>query len=619
MRSELRTMTPVVFLLFILLLGSSGHDDERGGGHQLASFFFRKPKKEEAVVVVASRRQRRGQRNAGAATFGGKDKDDNRCSRREHDDQNQRRRWAWFSRKARKDEQSSREAYRMAILASLAYHDFRDDDKFPTRWASFALMDDPPPSRYLAMIGSDDGREASHASSTSSAWRDKKRDRMRRRATGIVDRFQVKLCQSRHGLLRLAIQKTPTLQSIRHLMISLRLPYKDTAITSTTKDKCKRKILHRKEGGKRFNVEWILSDWHEKEANIRWHDTDLIIATSGTSDLVIAFAGTSSPADALTNIQTLEPASHSGLFEQRRGAADDANSTAASSSLGGNIHRGYLNAYARVVRGKIRRLVGDDDVGSRRPAGSLIVSKTLDDYYNECMTIQKHMNASAHRDDAAAMPTTKPTDDDRNKKRHKKKRQREGNQSACRSSGRRLMDILRNVTTSALRSGRNVHLVGHSLAGSLATIHALDVALNYDRASAPMENLHLWTFGAPEVADSIFFESVGHRSRRLRDFLADTRRHHRYVTQSIKNCGTDVVASITSSALNRGRTVRRLGGVRGDVVHVNEPSFLLCNATGVELHELRTYLSGISSSGSSSHELRTDFPPQIKSWLGEET
>ena len=33
----------------------------------------------------------------------------------------------------------------------------------------------------------------------------------------------------------------------------------------------------------------------------------------------------------------------------------------------------------------------------------------------------------------------------------------------------------------------------------------------------------------------------------------------------------------------------RLEGLQGDVLHVNEPSFLLCNATGVELHELRTY------------------------------
>ncbi len=29
----------------------------------------------------------------------------------------------------------------------------------------------------------------------------------------------------------------------------------------------------------------------------------------------------------------------------------------------------------------------------------------------------------------------------------------------------------------------------------------------------------------------------------------------------------------------------RLEGLQGDVLHVNEPSFFLCNATGVELHE----------------------------------
>ena len=61
-------------------------------------------------------------------------------------------------------------------------------------------------------------------------------------------------------------------------------------------------------------------------------------------------------------------ASHSGLFDTWRvgGMADDGatNSTSdtiptsSSSSVEGNIHRGYLNAYARVVRGKIRRIDG---------------------------------------------------------------------------------------------------------------------------------------------------------------------------------------------------------------------------------------------------------------------
>ncbi|KAL3810863.1 hypothetical protein ACHAXA_005863 [Cyclostephanos tholiformis] len=561
-----------------------------------------------------------------------------------------------------------RRAYRMAILASLAYHDFRDDDDDDdddghhhhhhhpngnerdtettsrvggggsgnSSWRSFALVDDPIPSNYLAkMTGYDDDDEMTSTrggigttSSSMERTRDKKGkwDRIRRISSGILDRFRVKLCQTRHGLHRLAIRE---MSSYSLVSPSLRPTNNDSAATSTTKDICKRRVRRTREGGKRYNVEWILSDWHETNANIRWHDTDLIIATSGTSDVVIAFAGTAGPADAVTSIQTLEPASHSGLFDRRWGGGgiDDAtnSSTTAtsppSSSLEGNIHRGYLNAYARVMRGNIRRLeydYHDDVVGGNRPSAlSPKFFTTLDDYYNECMTMQGRMNASIDREDSFAITTKKTTN--RNKKKRQTKKQRGGHQDMCRTSGYRLMDILRNVTTSALRSGRNVHIVGHSLAGALATIHALDVAMNYDSVTAPMDRLHLWTFGAPEMADSLFFESAGSISQRLRDFLGDPRRHHRYVTQSVKNCDTDVVASITSNALNRGRAVRRLGGVRGDVVHMNEPTFLLDNATGVELHELRTYLRGISHSSSSPHGLRTDFPSQVKSWLGENT
>ena len=177
-----------------------------------------------------------------------------------------------------------------------------------------------------------------------------------------------------------------------------------------------------------------------------------------------------------------------------------------------------------------------------------------------------------------------------------------------------MIDILRDVTTPSLKSGRTVHLVGHSLAGALATIHALDIVMNY--AHIPIKNLHLWTFGAPEVADSHFWESAGSQSLRLRNFFSDKTRYHRYVTQSEKNCATDIVASIASKSLNR-RAVRRLGGVRGDVIHTIEPSFLLCNVTAGSLHDLKTYLSGISSQISGDNKLNTDFPAHLQNWLGE--
>ena len=75
-----------------------------------------------------------------------------------------------------------------------------------------------------------------------------------------------------------------------------------------------------------------------------------------------------------------------------------------------------------------------------------------------------------------------------------------------------------------------------------------------------------------------------------------------------------MVASITSTSLNR-RGFRRIGGVRGTVLHTIEPSLIQFNVSGGELHELRTYLRGISST--TSTELNTNFPLKLRRWLGE--
>jgi len=511
---------------------------------------------------------------------------DRKCSRHQKEKKKMAL-WSW-----KKQRQLSRKAYRMAILASLAYHDFRDPEDWlvhdgynmtnynNTSWA-FSLADDPPPAPYLAEY--DDG-------SVSLSW-EKRRNRIQRIVAGIVARFRVLFCQTRYKVARIVPEK-----------LRLSKPYHRTNMTAV--QQCKQKLLQKHEGGKRYSVDWVLNDWHEEKAKIRWHDTDLIIATSGKSDIVLAFAGTTSAADALTNLQTLEPASHSGLFNQK------AVTNSTNSTVEGNIHRGFLNAYARVVRGKIRKINKNH---SRSTS-----TKSLHDYFNKCI-IQQH----APQSNSTAIATIKQNKSNnvimklvnKRKKRHDKKKDimRKRNKNVCRSHENRLMDILRDVTTNSLQSGQTVHLVGHSLAGALATIHALDIVMNH--VDTPIDRLHLWTFGAPEVADSLFFESAGTRSPRLRAFFSDDARFHRYVTQSEKNCATDTVASITSKSLNR-RVVRRLGGVRGNVIHTIDPSFLLCNVSGAELHELGTYLSGLSLL-SPKHTLSTDFSSQMKSWLGE--
>jgi len=473
----------------------------------------------------------------------------------------------------------------MAILASLAYHDFRDTKNVigydanttneyhnNTRWA-FSLADDPRPSQYLV----------DHIENSPSLLWGRRENRARTLFVGIIARFQVSFCQTRYKVAQLVLNK-------------LALSNSTYGADVTTKQQCKLQLLQKHEAGKRYNVEWVLTNWHEEKAKIRWHDTDLIIATSGTSEIVLAFAGTASKADALTNIQTLEPASHSGLFDQE-GVINSTNS-----SVEGNIHRGFLNAYSRVVRGNIQKLNGNI-IGSNS-------TKSLDEYFKKCITQQM-----APQGQSTAIATIKPRSSHRIRHDKKKEIKRRSNKQVCHSDGNRLMDILRDITATSLRSGHTVHLVGHSLAGALATIHALDIVMNQAH-DTPLDRLHLWTFGAPEVADSLFFQSAGTRSPRLRDFFSDGRRYHRYVTQSENNCDTDLVASITSKSLNR-RTMRRLGGVRGNVVHTIDPSFLLCNATGGELHKLGSYLGGISSSISSKRTLNTDFPSHMKSLLGE--
>lgn len=653
----------VVGLLSFLFLtphssasAASVHDDKRNngsGGRLVANLFHRKPTTTphdtDAGMIIQDHdaQQRR-------STFP-LDVSSN-CSHSNHYYQAKRqfRRW-WRPLIKKEQRQLARKAYRMAILASLAYHDFRDEPmhhdannshRNSTRngkgnnsnrtWA-FSLVDDPPPAQYL--IGgrlADDGKKKLFSRS-----KRKIRNRTAQHLlSGVGARVQVSICRLQYEFdFRLRQRRHRRASAMEHSK-TLAFNNSNQQRSNGTKiiDQCKHNVLTKHEGGKRYHIKYVLTDWHEEQAKIRWHDTDLIIATSGSSELVIAFAGTASPADTVTNIQTLEPISHSGLFnrvdvkEEEVGARSsrNANVTTQPSSLEGNIHRGYLNAYARVIRGKIRKLDNDDVSRS-----SSILTMTVDEYFNTCIMQQqrRRQQHTSEHSSTGLVTTTKNRDIqhnvtkkkivDKHSKRRSKTKQTDDT-TTCHSTGYRLLDLLRNITTTALQSGHTVHVVGHSLAGALAAIHALDIAMNH--ISTPIQHFHLWTYGAPEVADSLFFESAGAYSFRMRDFFSDASRYHRYVTQSEMNCEvTDVIASIASKSLNR-RAVRRLGGVRGNVIHTIEPLYLPVNgaSNGMELHELRNYLSGISTTISSSeyhHDgaLSTDFPIQMKSWLGEST
>ena len=320
----------------------------------------------------------------------------------------------------RQKKRSARTAYKMAILASLAYHNFRDAQHY-----GFSLIDDHYPKYLLG--------------SNHSAILGKKRNPIKEIVTEGIARFRVSIC-----IIRSRVAKITNVRSRR------------ANSAKPTTQQCKQKLLQKYEAGKKYKVNWFFSNWHEEnKAKIKWHDTDLIIATSGKSEIVLAFAGTASTADAVTNVQTLEPASHSGLFGIRT------NSTNVT-SVEGNIHRGFLNAYARVTHGEIQRL---DNMNHTNPASL----KGLDDYFIACIQQTRSLQTINSTEISIVEQDSSNNVTKKKIKKHRKKRKQQ-KEKICHSRGDKLlMHILREVTTTALKSGQTVHVVGHSLAGALAT------------------------------------------------------------------------------------------------------------------------------------------------------
>lgn len=180
--------------------------------------------------------------------------------------------------------------------------------------------------------------------------------------------------------------------------------------------------------------------------------------------------------------------------------------------------------------------------------------------------------------------------------------------------------------------------------GGLATLLVLDIIINFPHV--PVSKLHLWTFGAPQVADKRFFLSAIQVVPRLRSFVQQKHgRFHRFVTMSDK-CEADLVSTLVEKALPfhrrnlRGRAARRLGGARHAAVHFADPHFLLTphqfdnganssiettetrliNTTtrsAIAAHSIVNYVDAISRE-SKDHPLSTDLPFEIRAWLREE-
>ena len=531
----------------------------------------------------------------------------------------------------------------MAVLAKLAYYDFqREFDADSKNWSvvqeeySFALVDDPqpPPLLLSSMELKLSARRANQTLETEIA--------SRRMIMGgsLVIRLQLFLCRARHSFVkwRKSIARTIMDTRNRKEMMEARTQSSRTNTTNsafngntagfnqtrpqnndTIKNRCRRSLFDEYEAGRRYHVEWALQNWHEASMpKVKWHDTDLIIARSGDSEIVLSFAGTASAADQFTNIQTFEPVGHSGIF-----------GNAPNTTLSGAIHRGFLNAYSRVIRGKIFRLcdVPSPLMRANHRRGNMCkeeITRSLHKRYDDCLEQQQQQNitqekqysggserkaSAATRDGVEASIDNALMPDEMNatktnkwstlfkrklaariesKRARKRARQLQG----CQSQGEKLMDILREIVLEALQSDRSVHLTGHSQGAAIASLLALDIAINFHEVS--ISKLFLWTFGGPEVADSEFYASARQQSPRLDDFLNDRERYNRFVTRA-SNCGEDFVTNVASNSLNK-RINRRLGGVRGNVVHAAEPVHvpLMSKKSGLEGHFISSYLLGIS-------------------------
>jgi len=187
-------------------------------------------------------------------------------------------------------------AYRMAVLASLAYWEF---DKRPTNFTSFRLQTDDKQSTISTFTWQSVKIAFCHV------------------ATGarLINRIVEQQYQRSNGRLRRSRS-------------------------------CRQTVLSESNSGLVYLLQWYLHDWHEPTPLVqKWHDTDLLVATSGDDTLVLSFAGTASAADAVTNLQTFEKVGHSGLFHK---------------NLTGSVHRGFLNAYSRVERGKVYKIYRND-------------------------------------------------------------------------------------------------------------------------------------------------------------------------------------------------------------------------------------------------------------------
>ena len=516
-----------------------------------------------------------------------------------------RRRWTRLA----DTEATTRTAYSMAVLATLTYGEFHKQSSLLLTVFEFSLLrpDGRGSSRihlYLCRIG---------------RWFNLARQRISKQVSRFVPWRHLRIPRFHNTTEESRATQTPT--SCQGVPSKLQTDDREA-----------------------YTFQYWLYNWFEPTSvpGVSYHDTDLLVSTSRNNKvLVLAFAGTQSAADHVTNVQTFEPASHSGFFHG-----------GGNVTMEGSLHRGFLNAYVRVERGSVLRLcrncsaweesepinslhkrygrcTRDNNTERRRPQGLETDTKS-----GSTKTDASDKVKSTDQIDHAQV--WNGLESENSKVTSKKK-------GGCHSRDEKLTTMLRELVTKSLQSGYTVHVSGHSQGGSLATLLALDIVINFP--DVPISSFHLWTFGAPQVADDLFLQSAIAAAPRLLQFLHEhgKRRFHRFVTLS-DDCKVDFVSTVTKRALPahrrnlRGKAARALGGVRGSVIHLAKPHYLFtpyqytangqdhANGTvsnktttrsALAAHATINYLQGISRE-SRDYPLSTDLPSNLKAWFGEE-
>jgi hypothetical protein len=573
-------------------------------------------------------------------------------------------------------------AYRMAVMASLAYWEFH-------KWVlpgdinvtGFRLQTDPPPEGRMTMHQVKvSTRTMHHRLQRNKCLMWQGLSKAKSSLVVVLRRANVGLTHSRDGDMTSGTSNNNTMDDLLSASTITSTCHLEEPSPPSSAEK-----LRDRHG---LVFQYWMYNWYESGVGrVKFHDTDLLIATSDDIEensgrkaykdnnalLVIAFGGTASAADAVTNIQTFEPANHSRFYHGGdRGSKHDKHKH--NTTLQGSLHRGFLNAYSRVEQGSVVRLLcPNNNCTTTHPNRNAKQHRLLDPLhqrFGHCKGESKKKkrkerekkvkhnediinpepeslsNTTLELDDENDDLTT--TTDERETSEHKPDNVKARRSGGCKARGEKLVTILRELVTSALLNGHTVHLTGHSLGGGLASHLALDIVINHPHV--PVSRLHLWTFGAPQIVDNVFLNSAIEVTPRLQQFMQanGNGRFHRFVTLS-DDCKVDAVSEVAKRTLPshqtniRGRAARRLGGVHGHIIHFAEPHYLLTphqfdgggphpynssndtaatkgaattTRSAVAAHAMINYMQGISRE-SKDHPLRTDLPDRMAEWLGE--